>query len=304
MKLIISLVTYNSATHLSACLGSIAKQTFREYQLVCRDNCSTDDSVVSIQRLASDARVVRESENTGFSKAHNATIRETSSDYVCILNADIVLEPNYVAACISYLDAHPSVGSVTGLLIRVRALTERPKQGTIDASGITLLRTGRAVLTDAGKPAGTVSEIKQVFGVPATAAFYRRSALDDAAIDGEVFDEDFFMYKEDVDLAMRLRVHGWESVVIPSARAYHIRSTDSHLLSRPSAWINRLSYRNHWLFLLKSLPRSFWLRNGLWIVPFEIGKFFYLLLTEPRTLAALVDVWKLRTKMFGKRNKL
>ena len=304
MKLTISLLTHNSASYIPACLKSIAEQTFTDFQLVCRDNRSEDETVATVQRVAPDARVVIEAENRGFSAGHNATIRETQSAYVCVLNHDLVLEPRYLEACIAFLDAHPSVGSVSGLLIRVSALTDRPDPGIIDASGIAILRTGRAVLVDAGKPGQSVLRTKRMFGVPATAAVYRRAALDDVAINSEVFDEDFFMYKEDVDLAMRLALRGWEAFVIPAARAYHIRSTDYRILRRSSAWINRLSYRNHWFVLIKSLPSSFWIRNGIFIISFELAKFIYLLFREPSTLTVLSDVLKFRKKMFVKRRNI
>lgn len=306
MKLIVSLITYNSAAYLSSCLASIATQTFQDFELVCRDNHSSDDSVTMVRRYAPEASIVEEPLNRGFSGGHNTTICKTESEYVCVLNPDLVLEPQYLEECIAFLDTHPRVGAVSGLLIRTRSLTDLPDHGIIDCSGIMLLRTGRVVLTDAGKSDKAVSQTaRRVYGVPATAAIYRRSALEDIAleIDGarEYFDEDFFMYKEDIDLAVRLSLCGWDAYVVPAARAYHIRSTDYQLLRRSSPFINLLSYRNHWLLLIKSIPRSFLLRNGFWILLFEIAKFFYLLIHEPRTLTALFDVLKLREKMLKKR---
>lgn len=305
MKAVISLLTYNSGAYIPECLTSIERQTFKDFELVCRDNHSSDASVEALRGHAPEARVVLEPINRGFSGGHNTTIRETTSEYVCILNPDLVLEPRYVETCVAFLARHPRAAAVSGLLIRTRSLTDLPEQGIIDASGITLLRTGRAVLTDAGKPSQTVTQPTRVFGVPATAAVYRRSALESVAveIDGvrEYFDEDFFMYKEDVDLALRLSLRGWESFVIPSVCAYHIRSTDYQLLRRSSPSINRLSYRNHWLLLIKSTPRSFLIRNGGWILLFELAKFLFLLIREARTLGAFAEVWRLRKKMVKKR---
>lgn len=305
MKLTVSLLTYNSAAYLSPCLASIAAQTFQDLELVCRDNHSSDESVTMVRRYAPKATIVEEPLNRGFSGGHNATIFETESEYVCVLNPDLVLEPQYLEECITFLDAHPRVGAVSGLLIRTRSLTDLPEHGIIDASGIALLRTGRVVLTDAGKSEKGVSQAARVYGVPATAAVYRRSALEDIAveIDGtrEYFDEDFFMYKEDVDLAVRLSLRGWDAYVVPAARAYHIRSTDYQLLRRSSPFINLLSYRNHWLLLIKSIPRSFLFRNGFLILLFEIAKGAYLLFREPCTLGALADVWRLKKKMMRKR---
>lgn len=305
MKLIVSLLTYNSALYLPECLKSIERQTFQDFELVCRDNNSSDDTPQVLQRMVTGGRAVLTPTNDGFSRGHNATIRETSSEYVCILNPDLVLAAHYFAECVAFLDAHPRTAAVSGLLMRVRALTERPESAIIDSSGIVLSRTGRAYNKGAGKGFSASARTVPVLGVPATAVVYRRAALEDVALDidgrREFFDEDFFMYKEDVDLALRLVLRGWQAATINAVRAYHIRSTDPKLFVRPSPFANSLSYRNHWFVLIKDMPRSFLLRNGLLIFTYELAKVLYLLAREPRTLTALCDVVKLSKKMFVKR---
>lgn len=300
-KVVISLLTYNSEQHCARCLMSIATQTFRDTLLVCRDNNSSDKSVEMVTRLALDARVIAQKVNDGFSRGHNTTIRETRSDYVCILNPDLVLDAEYLAECVSFLDAHPRVGAVSGLLARMKQLTDGVSGGIIDSSGIYFSKTGRATNMYAGKPVSFVTQPLRVIGVAATAALYRRTALEDTAMEGEYFDEDFFMYKEDVDMALRLKLRGWEAYTLPSARAWHVRSTDQRMLVRPSSFINRLSYRNHWFVLVKSVPREYYLRYGLFIAFFEMGKFVYLLFTEFSTLAALGDVRRMAKKICAKR---
>ncbi|MBI4252777.1 glycosyltransferase family 2 protein [Candidatus Uhrbacteria bacterium] len=347
-KLVVSLVTYNSKNTLARCLESVANQTFRDFELICRDNHSSDGSADGVRRAYPSAHCIQSPTNEGFSRAHNATIRDTTSPYLCILNADLILDPSYFEECVSFLDAHHGAAAVSGLLVKVHSLTEPVHSDTIDSSGIVLFRTGRAANADAGKSIEAFKKITQRIGVPATAAVYRRAALEDISLkictcqrmrhsqsDGvqggsderskaymeirrrapelatqqsadcecriEYFDEDFFMYKEDVDVALRLTLRGWRSYAIPTSRAYHMRSTDENILKRPSPFINRLSYRNHWFVLLKDLPRSFWLRNGFRILFFESAKLLYLLMREPSTLAALFDVLKLREKMLQKR---
>lgn len=300
-KLVVSLVTYNSTQYLPDCLTSLANQTFRNFELYCRDNNSSDGSAEVVRAAYPFAHVVQSPTNDGFARGHNTTFRETDSEYLCILNHDLILDFNYFQECVAFLDAHPHVASVSGLLARMHPLTVKGKSDRIDSSGIVLKKTGRVVNLYAGKPLSLVSEPLRVLGVAATAAIYRRTALEDIAIDGEIFDEDFFMYKEDVDLALRLKLRGWESYTLPHARARHVRSTDPRMLVRSSPLINRLSYRNHWFVLIKSVPREQYLRYGLLIAFFELAKFFYLLVSEWSTLSALGDVMRLRKKMFAKR---
>lgn len=300
-KIAISLLLYNSKKYLGHALKSIETQEFRDFELIVRDNNSTDESAAFASRLAPYARVILQRTNDGFSRAHNATIRDSTSEYVCILNPDLALSENYLGECVSFLDSHPDVGAVSGLLVRVKSLTETGNSDIIDSSGLYLSKTGRVSNLFAGKFLSDVLQPLRVLGVSATAAVYRRSALEDVAILGEYLDEDFFMYKEDVDLAMRLALRGWSAYTLPSCNAWHVRSTAPKIFARPSAFINRLSYRNHWYVLIKSIPWKFLSRYGLLVALFEFGKLLYLIFAEPITLSALADVRKNAKKMFEKR---
>ena len=304
-KLAISLVTYNGEQYLEACLLSIARQTFQDFQLVVFDNASYDDTLQLVKKYAPDATVIQSEKNGGFAAGHNAGIRAMESEYVCVLNQDIVLEPNYFQECISVMDRHSDGGSVTGLLIRVPSLTEMGPCDTIDSYGLSFSPFFSVKNYKQGTPVATAIKEEEVTGVPATAAIYRKKALEDIRDDdGWYFDEDFFMYKEDIDLALRLRLRGWKSWSLPETQGYHIRTTRPALFDRASEQINRWSYRNHFFILIKDVPARYWLRNGLFISVYEIAKFFYLLCCERSTLIALRDVWKMRKKMFLKRERI
>ncbi|MBI4599381.1 glycosyltransferase family 2 protein [Candidatus Uhrbacteria bacterium] len=311
--LVISLVTYNSEMYLQSCLESIFSQTFKDYELILFDNASVDGTRNSIMRLAPHARRIFSEKNIGFAGAHNEVIRTTCSSYVCVLNPDLVLEPDYLERCIAECEMRPALGSVTGLLIRVPALTGTAPRDTIDSYGLVVSKTGRAANAGEGVPVSALCAPRRIMGVPATAAVYRRSALDDSALDRstvrdgsdtEYFDEDFFMYKEDVDLALRLRLRGWDASAVLEARAYHVRSTSPALFKRPSPLINQWSYRNHFSILIKDVEARTWARWGFLIVLYELAKFFYLACFERSTLTALADVWKNRKKMLAKRSSI
>lgn len=304
-KIVISLVTYNGGEHIQPCLEGIARQTGVGYELVVFDNASSDSTSASIVRLASQAQCIASEQNVGFAAAHNQVMRVTDSDYVCVLNQDCLLEPDYLYRCAEFLDSHPDVASVTGLLIRVPSLTERGPCDTVDAYGMYMTPWAHVTNYRQNTLAKEIQHDQEVIGVSATAAVYRRSALQDVACDaGEVFDEDFFMYKEDVDLALRLRLRRWRAYALNNTRAYHIRTTQPALFSRESQRINEWSYRNNWYILMKDIPLSMWMKNGLWIGLYEWLKFFYLLTFETQTLHVLPDVWKNRKKMLAKRAQI
>ncbi len=350
-KVVISLVTYNGEKYLQPCLESIERQTLTDYELVVLDNASNDGSLDVVSRIAPHARIIASEKNIGFAKGHNEVIRITQSEYVCVINQDLVLEPDYLEQCVHFMDSHLQTGSVTGVLIRVPSLTAMGPRDTIDTYGLVISKAMRAKDAGAGMSVASVPPYRDIVGVSATAALYRRTALEDVAIAVcvnceerhsqssrvrgagedrskvymeihrrepepgtkqsadcecryEYFDEDFFMYKEDVDLALRLQARGWRAAPVPDARGYHIRTTDPALLKRPSVLINQWSYRNQIYILIKDVSASHWLKYGAIIDIYEIAKFFYLLLFERSTLAGLADVWRNRKKMLAKRNTI
>ncbi len=302
----ISLVVYNGEQYLEECLNSVKSQTYSHCSLTVLDNFSTDSSLSIVRRIYPECTIIQKQENIGFARAHNAIIHRTNTDAVLILNQDCILDRDYVWQCVKLLIAEPSCASVTGVLYRTDTLTAAPSSDTIDTLGLGISRTFHSKNCFAGKRFLDFARIPfMVFGVSATAALYRRSALEDIALprDGsnEYFDEDFFMYKEDVDLAFRLYRLGWTAFCQPSARGYHVRSTDQRLLARSNAWINRISYRNHWWFLWKNIDGSQLVRYGFFIAWYEVAKFLYLFIFEHNTVHGFWDAVKLRKVMFAKR---
>lgn len=306
----ISLVTFNGENDIPLCLRSIGLQTIRPNEYAIIDNNSNDSSVRHILKESVEADITISDHNDGFGRAHNLNIRKSTSDYILILNQDLVLDTNYCEALIHFLNEHPDVGSVTGKILRVAALDSIPANLGIDACGISVSVSLHVSNTHSGKKSDQCKHDHEVFGVPATCALYRRSALEDCAIDKngikEYFDEDFFMYKEDVDLAYRLRLRGWKSYCITRAIAYHVRTAKSAYLvmNRGSAPVRYWSYRNHWYVLIKNIPLQLVWRIGFFVVAYELGKFLYLILFERSTLAALIDVKKNYKTMLKKRNNI
>lgn len=302
----ISLVVYNGEAYLKRCLASIDAQTYREYTLTIIDNGSRDGSLALVKEYAPRAQLICEAENTGFSRAHNRVIRSTNAEFILILNQDCELELTYLERCVRAMRDNITCASVTGSLMRMHGLTSVVQNGSIDTLGLCIHRTFHISNLGAGLPAAAIPQASfTVFGVSATAALYRRTALDDVAYSKsgyrEYFDEDFFMYKEDVDIAFRLHQKGWRARCEVSARGHHVRSTSSLILSRAAQTINFFSYRNHFLFLIKNMTRSIALRYGLYIVVYEWVKLTYIALTEPRTLRAIPAAWALRARMKAKR---
>jgi GT2 family glycosyltransferase len=326
MKVAVTIVAWNSMTYLPEALASIAAQTFRNLSVIIVDNASSDGVVDFVRERYPETTVIRNAKNLGFARGHNQAIayakahfdRPGEELFVLVTNPDIIMDPDFVARMADAVERRPEVGSAGGKLLKVESrgegvLREGIRTPVLDTAGIRLFRSRRAAERGAGETdgEGRYDRTEEVFGVSAALALYRMAALEDVAYRGEYFDDDFFAYKEDLDLAWRLRLRGWSSLYVPAARAYHYRTASSPerigglaalkgRLSR-SKTVNYLSYRNHWLAMLKNeqfgnvvrdLPRIGW---------YELRKAGAVCLFEPSTLRAIPHIIKLLPRMLAKR---
>lgn len=329
----VHLVTWNSRKPLPDALDSLRAQTFREFTLTVVDNASTDGSVDCVRERFPEATVLRNFKNLGFSRAHNQAIgmararwaaedkqgKTAMNRYVLVMNPDVIMEPDFLEKLVAGVDGRSEIGSACGKLLRAfarRDEQEDPRRTeTIDSAGIALKRTRRAVDRGAGETDGPeYAKPREVFGPSGALALYRFEALEDAAETGEIFDEDFFAYKEDVDLAWRLRLLGWKSAYVPSAVGYHYRGAGSgenegafsRLRGRlgRSTLVNRLSTRNQLLLLAKN---EHWINGLLYaplVAPVEFLKFLATLFAAPSVLPAYGQALLLLPKTLKKRRRI
>ncbi|MBX3062840.1 MAG: glycosyltransferase family 2 protein [Anaerolineae bacterium] len=297
----IHIVTYNSAGSIRTCIDSVLAQEFRDYNLHIFDNSSNDATVQIVRSL--DLPIIRQQHNLGYAAAHNYLIDNTSSRYVLTLNPDVQLESGFLKAMVTTLDAQPKVGSASGLLLRVDHLGDQPT--VIDSAGVHMQRNRRQGLRYDGLPIEQApTQVQRIFGPDGAAAFYRRAMLDDVRNAGEVFDSDFWMHKEDIDLNWRALWRGWESLYVPTARAQHVRGFRPGQRDRVSEQMKLLGVRNRYLLMLKHERSSYLLRDLLPIAAYEIGILGYLLLRERSSLRAYAQAWALRGKMAEKRREI
>ncbi len=300
------MVTYNATGYLPFALPSLVALHNYDGELVVLDNASTDSSREFVKELTPQVQLIESGANKGFGGGHNEVIRNTSSEYVLVFNQDMVIEPDYVKECVSFMDAHPEVGSVTGVLQRARwdEQGELEKTEAIDTCGIRIKKSHNVKDITVVPFEHTPFEI---FGPSGACALYRRSALEDVAFhEGgkiEYFDEDFFMYKEDVDLAYRLRWRGWSSYAIPTARAYHFR-TKGEKLVRKSPQVNYWSYRNHLFLLTKNVSNGMLSSCFPKMMGYEIAKAGYIFLAEWSTIKGVKHAWNIRSRMLCKREAI
>jgi GT2 family glycosyltransferase len=295
----IGLVTWNSARDLPACLEAIRAQRHQPIELLVGDNASDDGTRRLLEAGTAPGERRYFSANLGFSAAHNALIRESRGTYYLTLNPDVVMEGGFVGALAEALDAAPQAGSATGKLLR------RDAPGVIDSTGIVMQRSQRHLDRGAGEvDRGQFDAPGLVFGVSGAAGCYRREMLDDVGVGGEFFDEDFFAYREDADLAWRAQLLGWDAIYVPSAVATHVRRVTPERRSALPAEINRYGVRNRFLLRLKNQTLGHAVRFAVPGLLRDAQVAGFVLAREWSSLAGLVDVVRLLPRTLRKRRAI
>jgi GT2 family glycosyltransferase len=195
-------------------------------------------------------KTLRLGRNLGFASATNLGIAASSREFVAAVNDDALIEPGWTGRLVEALDREPLAAAAQG----VNLILDSPGIADVaDGCGIAWNRWTQAVQVGHGEPAPDSSEpFREILGVSATAAIYRRQALP-----GKPFDPGLVSYYEDVDLAVRLRAAGWTALLVPAARARHAGSATGGTMSR-ERW--RLLYGNRWIVARRAFGRGFWLR--------------------------------------------
>lgn len=294
----VSIVTYNSARDIEDCLHAVRKQSFPLQAIIVVDNASTDGTLDVLSRY-DDITVIANTANNGFAGGHNQGISASESDYVLVLNPDVSLDPDYLTEIIAEMERLPRIGSATGMLIRA----DHPD--TMDSAGLALRPDRNAYDLAAGEPVSEWTSPREIFGVSGAAAVYRRAMINDIADEGQFFDEDFFAYKEDVDVSWRARHLGWTSRYVPTARAMHRRGWKEGGRRRMPLFVRRHSYQNRFFTLIKNEPIGWQLAALLpRLFCIEAAKLGYILLLEPGLLACWPRIFRLLPAMLRKRRRL
>ncbi|MCF2945881.1 glycosyltransferase family 2 protein [Paenibacillus tarimensis] len=295
----VCIVTYNSSEDIEDCLHAVLQQSFPVESVIVVDNDSKDDTCNKVAQFGPPVQLHRNRVNNGFAGGQNQAISHTDSDYVVVLNPDVRLQADYIREIVSFMEANPQAGSAAGQLV----FADRPD--LMDSAGIAIARDHNAVELAAGEPASNWSESREVFGVSGAAAVYRMAMIGDISYKDQFFDEDYFAYKEDVDVAWRARHLGWQAWYIPAAKALHRRGWKKGGRRSMPLFVRRHSYQNRFFTLIKNEPAG-WSLLQLFpvLIVKELGKLAYILLREPGLLACWLTIIRKCPDMLRKRKWL
>lgn len=305
-RVLVSIVTFNSARYLRDCLRSLSAQTYRDFIICLWDNASTDttpDIAAALGELFHTCHF--SSKNLGFCAAHNRIIASNPADYVLVLNPDVILAPEFLDILVRALDQDTHAGSATGKLWRWPSSSNK----VLDTTGIYLTRNQRHL--DRGSEeadTGGYDQREYVFGASGAAAFYRRAMLEEVKAAGEYFDEAFFAYREDADLAWRAQWLGWRCLFVPQATGYHIRKVLPQRRASLPPEINMHSFKNRFLMRVKNLDAGTYFRLFVPITLRDVGAIAYVLFREtfslravPLFMRALPRAWAVRRALHNHR---
>jgi GT2 family glycosyltransferase len=229
----VSIVNTGSRELLLACLQSLAGSSA---EIVVLDNASEDGSAEAVRERFPEVRVIAQPFRAGFGANHNTVIRETSGRYVYVLNEDTTADDWGFGRIVSYLDAHPRVAALGPRLVypagRLQDSAWRFPTPLVSAVG--LLTVGKL-----GVKQSRGAEARAVDWVMGAALVLRREAIEQVGL----FDEEFFLYSEEVDLQFRLRQAGWEVHYLPEVTVVHHESQFSAEI--PERRINEMWRSRH-----------------------------------------------------------
>lgn len=292
------IINWNHLEHLQTCLLALSAQDYPSIETIVVDNASKDGSVEWLREQYPLVHLIKNNTNRGFSHAFNQGVDNSTGDYLLSLNPDVTILPGFLSALVNGMEASENVGIIAPKLLQA-GYPDR-----IDSTGLFINRCRRPY--DRGQGTWDKKQFDKktdVFGACGAAAFYRRSMLDDIRIGSEYFDEDFFAYYEDVDLAWRAHLKGWRAVYVPEARALHVRGYGDTLRKRrqKNQFGPRLAFRNRYLMTVKNDEISNFFADLPLILLFEAPRLVYTAVTSPSSLLAIIDLGRALPSALKKR---
>src|SRR5665213_908486 len=258
----VTLVTYNSGSFIRRCLESVLEQTYPHLELIVVDNASTDGTADILGQFEDKCSIHYNEENIGFAAAQNQAIGISQGEWVLALNPDVLLLKDFIEELVLAGNVDRKVGTVCGKLLSISATFDLPEVQLVDSTGIYFTPMLRHLDRGSQQPdKGHYLNFEYVFGATAAAALYRRKMIDDISVKGEFFDSDFFVYREDADVAWRAQLMGWRCLYTPRACGYHVRNVLPGKRHALPAAINMHSVKNRFLMRMKNMTPDLYRRN-------------------------------------------
>ncbi len=289
------IVNWNGKELLADCLDSLRAQTRLVDEILVVDNGSRDGSPAMIREQYPDVTLIELEENKGFSIANNIGLQRARGDYIALLNNDLLIDHKWIAHMIDGLESDVLVGSCACKMLFY------DQRDVIDSAGINVLKHGVGVNRGHFERDDIpFQRPSRVFGACAGAAIYRATMLRELG----GFDEDFYIYFEDVDLSFRAQLSGYDCLYVPQAVAFH-----HHGASSASFGLGKKYYylaRNSLFVIVKNMPSPLLRRYLPLVVAVPLSRALYGAITGQIGLytRACLDDLRLLPRMLRKRRAI
>lgn len=297
------IVNWNHGHLLPGCLDALLAQDYPRLDVTVIDNASQDGSPDWLAQRYPGLLLWAFPDNRGFAAALNWGIDHTHGDLVLSLNPDVMVARAFVTELVKAMVQDDRIGTVAPKLLQAG------EPARLDSTGLFVDRRRRPYDRGQGElDQGQYDAMVYVFGACGAAALYRRTMLSELAVDGEYFDETFFAYYEDADLAWRAQWQGWRAVYAPQAVALHARGWGETLRKRgrtaKDAIGPRLALRNRYLMAAKNDRVAHFLADFPLILVAELPRLAYIAVTRPQILLAIPDLASTLPSAWAKKRQM
>jgi GT2 family glycosyltransferase len=299
-KITIGILSYYDQQYLEQTLPILTKQDYPNYQIIICDNTQESQTAKWINQNYPQIKTISPKKNLGFSKGHNLLIKEAAqnkSKYYLCFNSDIYPTPNYLTELLKPFQENSKLAAVTPKILTwnnfpLAPTKQNKKDQTLDSTGIEINIFHYFKERGYSKQDLTNQYPKQVWGFSGASPLLSINALQDTQISpDQYFDEDMFMYKEDLDLSYRLRWAGYETNYQPTAISWHNRTAQTTKInqqvqtrkSRPE-YIRQHSFLNHLQLIYKNWDSNFSITVKLCTLISISTYFAYLIIFDRKTL--------------------
>lgn len=257
----IIIVNWNGRDLLAECINSVQHQSYGDFELILVDNDSSDGSAEFVAKTYADVKVVRLSENRGFTGGNIAGLKLAHGEFVVLLNNDAVMTENWLQAMVAVMDHDIQIGTCSSKIIIYGT-------NVIDSVGNLFTTAGSGVKIGETMDADAYVTRMETWGACAAAVMYRRKMLDEVGF----LDDDLFLNYEDTDLDFRALLAGWKSMFVPEAVVYHKVSSTIGSFSDTAVYYFA---RNSVIVWLKNMPVWLMVRYIHHRLIYEVSTFIY-----------------------------
>ena len=265
MLVSIIVINFNGVKFLQNCLDSVFAETEKPFEVVLVDNGSTDKSIEFIKKNFGNEgklRLIILPKNVGAAKARNIGVQKSLGRYILILDNDTKIKKGWFDEIVSFIQKHPKLGLAQPKLLTMGTDRFNYAGDLISPFGF-LIERARGV-----KDYGQFDKVEKIFGLNIASAFFRKEVFE--KLGG--FDEDYYLYWEETDLAWRAWLAGYEVLFVPSVTVWHAYGTKEK---------NELYYEHRKKFyqttylgsrnMITTLIKNLELKNLIFILPTNIS---------------------------------